>query len=183
MAVGHAGDRPPEDPHPGAQFSFTDIEGHRFQCFMCDSIDDDIAFLEARHRSHARVEDRIRAAKDLGLRNLPFCDFAANAAWVEVVLMAQDLLAWTRRLCLPGELAKAEPKRLRYALWHTAGPARAPRPHHDAAPVTDLAVGAGADLGVPAAARSADPGLSPLASCRNFPRPAPGGCAVCRRAR
>jgi hypothetical protein len=67
------------------------------------------------------VEDRIRAAKDLGLRNLPFCDFAANAAWVEVVLMAQDLLAWTRGLCLEGELAKAEPKRLRYALWHTAG--------------------------------------------------------------
>src|SRR4030081_916234 len=55
------------------------------------------------------------------LRNLPFCDFAANAAWVEVVLMAQDLLAWTRGLCLGGDLAKAEPKRLRYTLWHTAG--------------------------------------------------------------
>ncbi len=110
-----------EDPHPGAQFSFTDIEGHRFQCFMCDSTDTDIAYLEARHRGHARVEDRIRAAKDLGLRNLPFCDFTANAAWVEVVVMAQDLLAWTRGLCLEGELARAEPKRLRYALLHTAG--------------------------------------------------------------
>lgn len=110
-----------EDPHPGAQFSFTDVEGHRFQCFMTDAPDADIAYLEARHRGHARVEDRIRTAKDLGLRKLPFCDFTANAAWVEIVLMAQDLLAWTRGLCLEGELAKAEPKRLRYALLHTAG--------------------------------------------------------------
>ena len=43
---------------------------------MCDSTDVDVAYLEARHRGHARVEDRIRGAKDLGLRNLPFCDFA-----------------------------------------------------------------------------------------------------------
>jgi hypothetical protein len=110
-----------EDPHPGAQFSFTDLDGHRFQCFMCDSTDEDIAFLEARHRGHARVEDRIRGAKDIGLANLPFHDFTANAAWVELVLMAQDLVAWTKALCLRGELASAEPKRLRFALWHTAG--------------------------------------------------------------
>jgi hypothetical protein len=110
-----------EDPHPGAQFSLTDLDGHRFQCFMTDSGDDDIAFLEARHRGHARVEDRIRAAKDTGLANLPFHDFCANAAWVELVLLAQDLTAWTKRLCLEEELAAAEPKRLRFALWHVAG--------------------------------------------------------------
>jgi hypothetical protein len=85
---------------------------------MTDATDADIAFLEA---CHARASDRIRAAKDLGLHNLSFFDFAANAAWVEVVLMAQDLLAWTRGLCLERELAKGEPKRLRYTLLHTAG--------------------------------------------------------------
>jgi len=110
-----------EDPHPGAQFVFTDLDGHRFQCFMTDATDDDVAFLEARHRGHARVEDRIRCAKDMGLANLPFHDFTANAAWLEMVLVAQDLVAWTKALCLQGELATAEPKRLRFALWHTAG--------------------------------------------------------------
>jgi hypothetical protein len=110
-----------EDPHPGAQFSFTDLDGHRFQCFMTDSTDDDIAFLEARHRGHARVEHRIRVAKDTGLANFPFHDFCANAGWLELVLIAQDLTAWTKLLCLEGELAAAEPKRLPFALWHTAG--------------------------------------------------------------
>ena len=35
--------------------------------------------------------------------------------------MAQDLIAFTQGLVLGGELAKAEPKRLRYTLLHTAG--------------------------------------------------------------
>jgi hypothetical protein len=110
-----------EDPHPGAQLTFTDLDGHRFQVFITDSDDPDIAYLEARHRGHARVEDRIRCAKDTGLSNLPFHAFAANQAWLTLVLVAADLVAWVQRLCLDGELAKAEPKRLRYALWHGAG--------------------------------------------------------------
>jgi hypothetical protein len=111
-----------EEPHPGAQFNLFDPEGWRHQVFICDSDDPDLAYLEARHRGHARVEDRIRCAKDTGLRNFPFHDFAANAAWLEIVLCASDLLAWTQLLCLDGELARAEPKRLRYCLLHT--PAR-----------------------------------------------------------
>ena len=110
-----------EDPHPGAQLTFTDCDGHRFQVFITDSSDPNLAYLEARHRGHARVEDRIRCAKDTGLTNLPFHAFAANEAWLTLILMAQDLLAWVQRLCLDGQLAKAEPKRLRYALWHVAG--------------------------------------------------------------
>ena len=35
--------------------------------------------------------------------------------------MAGDLMATTRCLLLEGELARAEPKRLRYALFHAAG--------------------------------------------------------------
>jgi hypothetical protein len=35
-------------------------------------------------------------------------------------LIAHDLIAWTQRLLLTGELARCEPKRLRYRLLHTA---------------------------------------------------------------
>ena len=110
-----------EEPHPGAQFNLFDPDGWRHQVFITNSLDPDITYLEARHRGHARVEDRIRCAKDTGLRSLPFADYANNACWVELVCMAQDLFAYTQGLVLRGEMARAEPKRLRYALLHTAG--------------------------------------------------------------
>lgn len=110
-----------ERPHPGAQMTFSDEGGHRFQVTLTDLEGDDIAWLEARHRARARCEDRIRCAKDTGLRNLPFHDFSANEVWLELVLMAQDLIAWAKLLVLDGELARAEPKRLRYRLFHVSG--------------------------------------------------------------
>jgi hypothetical protein len=110
-----------ERPHPGAQLSFTDHDGHRFQAILTDQPDTDIAYLEARHRGHARVEDRIRTGKDCGMARLPFRDFAMNAVWVELSLIAQDLIAWTKTLTLDGALATCEPKRLRYRLLHVAG--------------------------------------------------------------
>lgn len=109
-----------ERPHPGAQLSFTDQDGYRFQVFITNQPDTDIAALELRHRGHARVEDRIRAAKATGLRNLPFADYQMNTAWLELVLAAQDVLAWTQHLLLEGELRRCEPKRLRYRLLHVA---------------------------------------------------------------
>ena len=109
-----------EDPHPGAQLSFTDIAGRRYQVLITDLDDPDIAYLEALHRGRGRAEKRICDAKDTGLANLPSANFAINAAWVTLVLVAQDLLAWTKLLCLDGELAHAEPKRLRYCLLHAA---------------------------------------------------------------
>jgi hypothetical protein len=109
-----------ERPHPGAQLSFTDHDGYRFQVFITDQIDTDLAALEARQRAHARVEDRIRCAKASGLRNLPFRDFAANEVWLELVLVSQDLVVWAQRLCLHGDAARWEPKRLRYCLLHVA---------------------------------------------------------------
>jgi hypothetical protein len=87
---------------------------------LTDQDDPDIAALELRHRGHARVEDSIRAGKDTGMRNLPHHAYQHNQAWLEVSLIAQDLLTWTKLICLTGELAKAEPKRLRQRLLHTA---------------------------------------------------------------
>jgi len=109
-----------ERPHPGAQLSFTDRDGYRFQTILTDQPDHEIAVLERRHRARARVEDHIRNDKDTGLRNLPFRDFAHNRIWLELVLIAHDLIAWTQRLLLTGQLARAEPKRLRYRLLHVA---------------------------------------------------------------
>jgi hypothetical protein len=110
-----------EIPHPGAQLSFTDHDGHRFQAILTDQRDPDIAYLEARHRGHARVEDRIKAGKDTGMEKLPFRDYAMNEVWLELSLIAQDLTAWTKALALDAALAACEPKRLRYRLLHVAG--------------------------------------------------------------
>ena len=110
-----------ERPHPGAQLSFTDHNGYRFQVFLTNQQGRRIARLEQLHRARAACEDRIRCGKDSGLANLPFRGFEPNAAWLELVLIAQDLLVWTQRLLLTGtELARCEPKRLRYRLLHVA---------------------------------------------------------------
>jgi hypothetical protein len=109
-----------EDPHPGAQLSFTDAHGHRFQVFLTDQPDPDLATLELRHRRRARVEDRIRGGKATGLRNLPFDLWRRNQVWLELVLAAQDLTGWAQTLLLDGDLKVAEPKTLRYRLWHVA---------------------------------------------------------------
>ena len=110
-----------ERPHPGAQLSFTDHDGYRFQAILTDQTDPDIAVLECRHRQHAHVEDRIRDDKDTGLSKFPFKEFQLNEVWLEIVALAHDLIVWTQALALTGELAKAEPKRLRYRLLHVAG--------------------------------------------------------------
>jgi hypothetical protein len=110
-----------ERPHPGAQLSFTDHDGYRFQAILTDQTDPDIAVLECRHRQHAHVEDRIRDDKDTGLSKFPFKEFALNEVWLEIVMLAHDLIVWTQALALDAELAKAEPKRLRYRLLHVAG--------------------------------------------------------------
>jgi hypothetical protein len=109
-----------ERAHPGAQLSFTDHDGHRFQAMLTDQPDPDIQALELHHRQRAHVEDHIRNDKDTGLRNLPFRDFEHNRVWLMLTRIAHDLICWTQRLLLTGELARCEPKRLRYRLLHVA---------------------------------------------------------------
>ena len=83
-----------ERPHPGAQLTFTDVDGHRVTAFLTDTppgvIPHQVAGLELRHRQHARVEDRIREGKAAGLRNLPCRGWEENCAWLEAVLAAAD---------------------------------------------------------------------------------------------
>jgi hypothetical protein len=110
-----------ERPHPGAQLRFTDIDGHRFTCFATDARKGQLADLELRHRRRARCEDRIRCAKDTGLRNLPLKGFAQNQVWCEIVALACELLAWAQTLALAGAASRWEPKRLRLRLFSVAG--------------------------------------------------------------
>jgi hypothetical protein len=80
------------------------------------------AGLELRHRQHARVEDRIREAKATGLRNLPCHATALNAAWLETVLTAVDLVTWTQLIGFTGHpaLARCEIHAFRYRVLHVA---------------------------------------------------------------
>jgi Transposase DDE domain group 1 len=110
-----------ERPHPGAQLRFTDFDGHRFTAFATSTKGGQLADLELRHRRRARCEDRIRCAKDTGLRNLPLQGYAQNQIWCEIVALACDLLAWTQMLALPGPARRWEPKRLRLRIFTCAG--------------------------------------------------------------
>jgi hypothetical protein len=110
-----------ERPHPGAQLRFTDLDGHRFTAFATDAKRGQLADLELRHRRRARCEDRIRNAKDTGLRNLPLKGFAQNQLWCEITALAAELLAWTQLLALAGTARRWEPKRLRLRVFAVAG--------------------------------------------------------------
>ncbi|MFJ2241070.1 IS1380 family transposase [Streptomyces sp. NPDC087859] len=100
-----------ERPHPGAQLRITDADGMRITCFATNTADRPIAELELRHRQRARAEDRIRAARDTGLRDLPLHQTAQNRIWLEIVQIALDLLAWMPMLALTGQARRWEPKR------------------------------------------------------------------------
>ncbi|NUK71969.1 IS1380 family transposase [Streptomyces lunaelactis] len=109
-----------ERPHPGAQLRFTDADGLRLTAFATNTTGTAIAALELRHRQRARAEDRIRAARATGLRNLPLHDTAQNRIWLEIVQIALDLLAWMPMLALTGETRRWEPRRLRLRLFSAA---------------------------------------------------------------
>jgi hypothetical protein len=109
-----------ERPHPGAQLRITDADGMRLTAFATNTKNVPIAALELRHRQRARAEDRIRAARATGLRNLPLHDAAQNQIWLEIVQIALDLLAWMPMLALTGEVRRWEPRRLRLRLFSAA---------------------------------------------------------------
>lgn len=115
-----------ERPHPGAQLTFTDVDGLRVTAFLTNTpagvIPAQAAGLELRHRQHARVEDRIRQAKATGLRNFPCFGWTENAAWLEVILTATDLIAWTKLIGFADvpDLARCEIAAFRYRVLHVA---------------------------------------------------------------
>jgi hypothetical protein len=116
-----------ERPHPGAQLTlFEAADGWRYSLWATNRAAatrgwlGQNAYIDAAHRVHARVEDAIRTGKDAGLGHFPSRDFAVNAAWLTAAMTGQILLAWLKLLALDGDLAKAEPRTLRYRVLHAA---------------------------------------------------------------
>ncbi len=104
----------------GDQQSFADHDGYRLSVFMADN-NGSVPELDLDHRAHAHVEGHIRQGKDCGLANLPFVSFANNQVWLFLVMLAQDVVAWTQALCLKDDARAWELKRLRYRLLHQSG--------------------------------------------------------------
>ncbi len=77
------------------------------------------AWLDGRHRVHARVEDHFKDGNTTGAKRLPSTKFAVNAAWYRTQAIACDLIAWLQLLACHGHLARAEPKTLQYQVFHT----------------------------------------------------------------
>lgn len=113
-----------EPLHPGAQTSLFPSLDYRFWGHYTDRTDNPVD-ADVHMRAHAHVEDHIRRLKASGLERFPFTDLDANRAWMALVCFAADLVRWFQLLCLTGPLARAEPKTLRWQLWHT--PARVVR--------------------------------------------------------
>jgi Transposase DDE domain group 1 len=140
LRAGRAGDQlvgwPPsmrvfarrERPHPGAQLTLFEAEdGWRYSLWVTNLPEHTMgwrgqpAYIDAAHRVHARVEDAIRTGKDTGIGKFPSHQLSLNRAWLTAALTAATLLSWLRLLALDGDLAKAEPKTLRYRILHAAG--------------------------------------------------------------
>ena len=114
-----------ERPHPGARLTLFEAgDGWRYSLWATNRPAatrgwlGQAAYIDAAHRVQARVEDAIRTGKDCGLGHFPSFDFGINAAWLTAAMTGQILLAWLKLLALDGDLAKAEPKTLRYRVLH-----------------------------------------------------------------
>ena len=119
-----------EEPlHPRYRKRATEREkqlGKRYQLVATSTRAGQLAWLDARHRSHVHVENDVKQAKALGLNRWPSRHWTINVAWTQIVALAANLLACFRHLALPaGELREAAPKLLRFRLLHV--PARLTR--------------------------------------------------------
>lgn len=116
-----------ERPHPGAQLSlFEAADGWRYTLWATNlpyrtrGWRGQVPYIDAAHRVHARVEDRIRTGKDTGIGKLPSHAIGLNTAWFTASLIAAALISWLKLIALDGDLARAEPKTLRYRIFHAA---------------------------------------------------------------
>ena len=82
-------------PTPGSQLAlFASYSYHG----SITGRDGDTLELEADHHRHAEIENAIRDLKyGVGLNHLPSGRFAANAAWLVVQVMADNLAGWVSR--------------------------------------------------------------------------------------
>jgi hypothetical protein len=104
-------------PRPaGEQAKLGEHPDWRYSAFATNTATGQTQWLDARHRTQAHVEDKMKELKTCGADNLPSVDWNRNSAWLQLAALACCLNAWLRHLALDGQLAKAEPKALRYRL-------------------------------------------------------------------
>ncbi|USY22640.1 transposase [Nocardiopsis exhalans] len=130
MAREHAAHRPAGAPSRRHAKKLTELErktGWRYSVLATDigrmhriAGSHQAQFLDALHRDHAEVEDRVRTNKAMGLALLPSRSWTVNRAWVLAANLACDLDAWLRLLTLHDkeDLAQAEPESIRFRLYH-----------------------------------------------------------------
>jgi len=113
---------------PFEQPTLFDTSGYKYSAFVTNTPRFgpgtlSTQLLDARHRTHARVEDDVRTTQDVGLARLPSKSWTVNQAWCPAITLAVDLICWLRLSALTGTApAKAEPKTLHHRLFHV--PAR-----------------------------------------------------------
>lgn len=134
MRAGPGGDRlsgwPPDQriivrrvPRPGnEQAKLGEHPDWRYGAFATSTQTGQIQWLDARHRTQAHVEDKMKEIKACGAENLPSANWDRNCAWLQLAALACSMNAWLRHLALGGELARAEPRTLRFRLL--SAPAR-----------------------------------------------------------
>ena len=160
-----------ERPGSGAQLcALEEPDGWRYLAVPSTTPGKQLALLEARHRVHARVEDRVRCGKATGLDHLASTSMEINAAWCVAAMIATDLLCWLRPLCLDTAMADAEPKTLRYRILHTAASIVAGQRKRKRQGTGGLALGPRARSRVPHRVRPDRPHLSTRAQ-PTHPRP------------
>lgn len=135
-----------EPLHPGAQRSLFPSMDYRYYGFYTN-LDGEAIEVDLLMRNHAHVEQHIQRLKDSGLCRFPFSDLAANAAWMQAVMLSADLVRWFQQLCLPHQWRDVRPKTLRWKIF--TAPGRLIRTGRqrivkviDAWPTTDVIIGA-----------------------------------------
>ena len=99
-------------PTPGSQLAF--FATYSYHGFITDR-DGETLELEADHRRHAEIENAIRHLKyGVGLNHMPSGRFAANAAWLAVQVMADNLARWTARIGLGERILTTKTLRRRF---------------------------------------------------------------------
>ena len=104
-------------PTPGSQLAlFTTWDYHAF----VTNPPGDVLEIEADHRRHAVVEQRIAELKSAALAHLPSGKFMANAAWLAMAVIAHNLARAVGRLAGP-DLEKATVSTLQRRVFTVPG--------------------------------------------------------------
>jgi hypothetical protein len=76
------------------------------------------AWLDARHRVHARVEDHFKHGNTTGAKRLPSRKYTVNTAWYRIQAIATDLIAWLKLLAGHAHLTRAGPATWQFQIFH-----------------------------------------------------------------